>query len=656
MKNLWNDSEAAAFAGNALEMRVYTSRLLGRAADLVLHGGGNTSVKTKAQNIFGETEDIIYVKGSGWDLATIEAAGFAPVRLQPLQQLATLAALSDTEMVRQQRMAMTNPSAPTPSVEAILHAIIPYAFVDHTHADAVVTISNTPGGAEKIKALYGERMLIVPYIMPGFVLARKVYEMTQGINWGETDGIILLNHGVFTYDDDARKSYTKMIDIVSKAEAWLAAQHITPLPAAKATPPEPLRIARLRKAIATVWGKPILLQRDDADDTVAFSNLPDVQEIASRGPLTPDHIIRTKRVPMILQDDDAQALQTYVDAYTQYFAEQRSAAHIMLDAAPRWVIWPGQGTLLPGTGVKDTAIVRDISRHTMRAIWQAGQIGGWQALPEADLFEVEYWVLEQEKLKLGGNAKPMQGRIALVTGAAGGIGRACVEKLLQEGAVVAALDINDNITTMYNRKEVLGIRCDVSDAQQLQQAVTQTVLEFGGLDMLVLNAGIFPKSAAIAEMDDAVWAKSLDINLTSQQRLLQYCTPYLAEGFGPSVVMIASKNVPAPGPGAAAYSVAKAGMVQLGRVAALELGALGIRVNMVHPNAVYDTGIWTEDVLQSRAAHYGLTVAQYKANNVLQTEVRSADVAGLVVTMLGPAFGKTTGAQVAVDGGNERVI
>jgi rhamnose utilization protein RhaD (predicted bifunctional aldolase and dehydrogenase)/NAD(P)-dependent dehydrogenase (short-subunit alcohol dehydrogenase family) len=656
MNNLWNDTEAAACGNDPLALRVYTSRLLGRDENLVLHGGGNTSVKAKAKNIFGEEEAIVYVKGSGWDLATIEAAGFAPVKLEALQRLAALETLSDTEMVRQQRMAMTNPAAPTPSVEAILHAIIPFAFVDHTHADAVVTISNTPGGAEKIKAIYGERMLIVPYIMPGFVLARKVYEMTQGIDWSNTDGIILLNHGVFTYDDDARTSYTKMIDIVSKAEAYLAQNGVQAPAQAAAAKPEPLRIAGLRKQLAQLWQKPLLVQRDTSGEAVAFSLLPDMYTIANRGPLTPDHIIRTKRVPLLLTNDDAQSLDDYAAAYKKYFAEQSSAEHIMLDAAPRWAVWPGQGTLLFGVTVKDTAIIRDITRHTMNAVYSAEQLGGWQALGEKDLFEVEYWSLEQEKLKLGGKPKPMQGQVALVSGAAGGIGKACVERLLAEGAVVAALDINPKITEMYNRKDVLGICCDVTDGEQLRSAVEQTVLQFGGMDLLVLNAGIFPPGQSIAEMDEVLWNKSIAINLTSQQRLLQLCVPFLAKGIDAAVVIVASKNVPAPGPGAAAYSVAKAGLTQLGRVAAMELGASGIRVNMVHPNAVYDTGIWTEEVLQSRAAHYGLSVEAYKANNILQTAIRSEDVAEVVVTMLGKAFAKTTGVQVPVDGGNDRVV
>ncbi|MEK7254875.1 MAG: class II aldolase/adducin family protein, partial [Bacteroidota bacterium] len=221
MLNRWNVAEATQLNSNLLQLRVYTSRLLGAEGDLVLHGGGNTSVKITETNLFGEPEELLYVKGSGWDLATIEAEGFAPVRLDVLKKMATLPSLTDSEMVRLQRSAMTNPNAPTPSVEAVLHAIIPFTFVDHTHADAVVTITNSPGGEQRIREIYGERMLIVPYVMPGFILAKAIFEQTKGVDWSQVEGMILMNHGVFTFDNDARASYEKMIDIVTKAEAYL---------------------------------------------------------------------------------------------------------------------------------------------------------------------------------------------------------------------------------------------------------------------------------------------------------------------------------------------------------------------------------------------------------------------------------------------------
>ncbi len=656
MKSSWDKKEAKKLKNDLLQLRVYTSRLLGKEEDLVLHGGGNTSVKIREKNIFGEKEDLLYVKGSGWDLATIEGPGFSPVKLSTLLKLAELDTLSDMEMVKNQRMAMTNPSAPNPSVEAILHAIIPYTFVDHTHADAVVVMTNTPGGRKRIQETFGDRILIVPYVMPGFILAKKIYEMTKGMDWDSIDGMILLNHGVFTFHDDPKVSYKSMIDIVSKAENYLKQKGANPLKGKKGKKADALKIAQLRRQISLIGKKPSLCRLDHSGESVAFSKLPKLKSISSRGPLTPDHIIRTKRTPLVLADNFEKDLSTYVKAYQQYFEEFNTGEQEMLDPAPRWAIWPEYGTLSFGTSVKAIKIIEDITRHTKKAIHQAEQLGGWKTLPKSDLFEMEYWSLEQAKLKKAGNEKPMQGKIVLVTGAASGIGKACVERLINEGAVVTALDIKPNIAHCFDKKEILGIKCDVTNSKQLKNAIEQTVAFFGGLDMIVSNAGIFPKSAKIAKMDEKMWQKSMDINVTSHQQLIQLSLPYLEVGFDPAIVIMGSKNVPAPGPGASAYSVAKAGLMQLGRIAALELGEKGIRVNMLHPNAVFDTGVWTDDILAARAKHYGLTVEEYKTNNILKTEVTSKDVAELAVAMLGKTFSKVTGAQIPIDGGNDRVI
>lgn len=656
MKSRWNQAEADQLNGDLLQLRVYTSRLLGADEDLVMHGGGNTSVKIRETNIFGEEEDILYVKGSGWDLGTIEAPGFAPVKLQALHQLAQLDTLTDMEMVKYQRMAMTNPSAPNPSVEAILHAIIPYTFVDHSHADAVVTVTNTPGGLERVKEIYGDSVLIVPYVMPGFILAKEIYNMTRGVDWDQYDGMILMNHGVFTFHKDPRVSYEKMIDIVSKAEDYLEAKGAREISGTESGKVDGRQIAHLRRLVSEIWQTPVLAKLDNSPSSTAFSKLPNVKEITGRGPLTPDHIIRTKRTPLVVSDQPEQDLEQYVADYKSYYEKHNTGEQTLLDQAPRWAVIPGMGTLAFGPSVKHTAIIEDIARHTKKAIHQAEHLGAWKALGQDDLFEMEYWSLEQAKLKRAGKPKPMQGKVAIVTGAASGIGKACVESLLDQGAVVAALDIAPAIDGLFGKKEVLEVQCDVTNVLQLQQAIADTVAQFGGIDLLVSNAGIFPKSARIADMDDALWDKSLQINVSSHQKLLQLLVPYLEMGFDPAVVIIGSKNVPAPGPGAAAYSVAKAGLTQLGRVAAMELGSIGVRVNIIHPNAVYDTAIWTDEVLQARAKHYGLSVQEYKTNNVLQVEVTSRDVADLAIAMLGKTFSKVTGAQVPIDGGNERVI
>lgn len=660
MKSLWDDQKAAALANDPLALRVYSSRLLGGDPTLVLHGGGNTSVKTTVKNFFGDEEEILYVKGSGWDLGTIEAPGFAPVRLSVPLRMAERETISDTDMVKNLRAGMLDSSAPTPSVETVLHAIIPFKFVDHTHADTVVAVMNTPGGAERMREIYGPNMLIVPYVMPGFILARTVYTMTRDIDWQKLDGILLMNHGVFTFADDAKRSYERHIEIVTQAEAYVA-QHTEPR-SATTTPAQVdlLQLARLRRAVSQARGTATLAQLNAGAEAVAFSTMPAIADVGTRGLMTPDHVLRTKRAPVMITSNVEADVAKYAENYRAYFERNKDMYAgkklNMLDPAPRWAIWPGQGTVALGRTVGEASIISDINYHTIHAIEQAEALGGWQVLSEPEIFEVEYWELEQAKGRAGAPGPVLQGKIALVTGAASGIGRACVEALHAQGATVAALDINPAITTTFTQKGILGQTCDVTSAEQLKAAIEATVRQFGGLDILVCNAGMFPSSQTIETMDAKAWSRSLELNLTSHQQLLQLAIPYLKLGVDPAVVIIASKNVPAPGPGAGAYSVAKAGLTQLARVAALELGQFGIRVNVMHPNAVFDTGIWTPEVLEKRAASYGISVDEYKKNNVLQVEITSKDVAALACAMVGPLFAKTTGAQVPIDGGNDRVI
>ncbi len=656
MKSLWNDNEAKSFSDNPLELRAYTSRLLGRESGLVLHGGGNTSVKAKIENFFGDIEEALYIKGSGWDLKTIQTAGFVPVKLEALKKTAKLERLSDTDMIRLQKTAMTDPADPNPSVEAILHAIIPFKYVDHTHADAVVTITNNEKGERLIREIYKDRVLIVPYVMSGFILAKKVYEMTRNINWHEVEGIILMNHGIFTFSDDAKTSYEQMIHLVSLAENYLQANGAFDSVAKAKAGEDLFTLAGIRNQVSLTKGSAMIVRLDNRPEACGFANLTNVDSIATRGPLTPDHVIRTKQIPLIIKKDVEKAITGFCSAYKEYFQRNTDGHLLCLDPAPRWAVWPQHGIMAFGQSVKEANIVFDIAFHTIRAIQWGEAIGGWKALPEKAVFDMEYWELQQAKLRKEDTTRIFQGKIALVTGAASGIGLACAEALHEHGAAVVGLDLNPAITRMFDQPDLVGLAGDISDDRAIKEAVEFTVRRFGGLDILINNAGIFTKSQSIEEMDAEIWNRSMEINLSSHQRLLKICIPYLKQGVDPAVIFIASKNVPAPGPGASAYSVAKAGLTQLARVAALELAADGIRVNIIHPDAVFDTGIWTQKVLNERAEHYGLTVEEYKTKNLLKTEVTSKNVAALVCCMAGPAFAKTTGAQVPIDGGNERVI
>ena len=660
MDSRWNDEEARRHEHDALALRAYSSRLLGAAPDLVLHGGGNTSLKTRETDFVGDDIEVLWVKGSGWDLKTIEPAGFAPVRMRTLLAMGARDELSDSEMVKEQRAAMLDPDAPTPSIEAVLHALIPLPWVDHTHADAVVALSNSPMGQERLRSVYGERVLIVPYVMPGFELAKAVQALLREHDAAAYEGMILMHHGVFSWGASARESYERMIRLVDDAEKCLVRHRAWDvLVTSEPSEPAALELGALRQAVGKVAHGPVVARYDGSREVVGFSMLPGVRDLATRGPLTPDHVIRTKRVPLVIEGgrDFGPQVEAFVQEYRAYFERHRAPGDVMLDPSPRWVVWPGQGLVAFGRTGAEAEVVLDIVRHTTRAIQRAEAMGRWTALSEAELYRMEYWELEQKKLRQPGKGAPpaFAGQIALVTGAAHGIGRAVVQRLLQQGAMVVGLDRDPSVSN-YDTSAYRGFHCDVTDTGAVDAAVARAARAFGGLDLVVSNAGSFPDSASIENLSDALWREVLALNLDGHLRVLRAAVPHLAQGFEPAVVIVASKNVAAPGPGVAAYSVAKAGLTQLARVAALELGERGIRVNVVHPDAVFDTHLWTPEKVAARARSYELTVEQYKTRNVLGREVRAKDVAAVVARLLSSEFALTTGAQVPIDGGNTRVI
>lgn len=382
MKNVWDDAKAKEYKTD-LDMRVYTSNLLGQSDELVLHGGGNTSVKSMVDG-----EEILYVKGSGWDLVSIKAEGFAPVKMATLLEMAKMKHLSDTDMVSGQKAAMIDKTAPNPSVEAILHALIPFKVVDHTHADAVVTISNSKQGKEHIAKLYPD-FLIVPYVMPGFILAQTIHNMTkEGFDWESCRGIILHNHGIFTFDDDAKKSYDKMIAAVSLAEDFLVENAFVELRevAAKTFDMEDLNIDKFMHINQT----PLALHYASQDN---------LRAIVSRGVLTPEHIIRTKRIPMVVEDYDVDdALKHFKVAYEAYFRAYKTD-EIMLDTNPKYAVIKDFGIVTFGKTQKEADVINDVVSHTMMAVLRADMLGGYQSISIPDSFAMEYWELEQAKLK-----------------------------------------------------------------------------------------------------------------------------------------------------------------------------------------------------------------------------------------------------------------
>ena len=657
IKNLWSNEEAKKFRDD-LALRVYTSRLLGQDPTLVLHGGGNTSVKISESNIVGNQEEILYVKGSGWDLEFIETAGFSPVRMNHMLSLAKLDSLSDPQMVNELKTQLTNATSPTPSVETILHAILPFKYVDHTHADAVVTITNTLAGEDRIREIYGDRVVIIPYVMPGFDLAKDVARIFLEQSTDKTEGMILMNHGIFSFGGNAKESYDRMISLVNEAENYLVINNAWDIDKSEtnfSVQKIRIQVAELRKKISLTVGKPILMSLTNSQLGLSFSNRKDVNEIATRGPLTPDHVIRTKRIPMIGRD-----VNKYNEEYASYFSKNEinaKARKTILDSAPRVILDKEFGLCAVGKNMSEIGIISDIYEHTMQSILRAEKLGGFEALPAKDIFDLEYWDLEQAKLLKNKSSLAFEGEVVLITGAASGIGKACVESFLHRGCAVIALDIDPSIETANSHKNYLGLICDVTNEDAFEELIEKGIQYFGGLDMIVLNAGLFPKAKKVSELSSHEWRNVFSTNLDANLNILRKVFPLLqASPNNGRVVIIGSKNVSAPGPGAAAYSASKAALNQLMRVLSMEWGEYGIRLNTIHPNAVFDTGIWTDEVLKSRAKQYNLTVQEYKTNNILGVEIYSKDVSELAAEMCGVLFSKTTAAQIPVDGGNERVI
>lgn len=654
MENRWDASRT--FDG-PLDECAYGSRLIGADPTLVLHGGGNTSVKSRFLDITGEEIPAIWVKGSGWDLASIEPAGFPPLRLQRLHALLDLDTLSDPDMMRELAAARLDPGAPQPSVETLLHAFLPYDAVQHSHADVIVTLTNVADGERRVREVFGNAVLIVPYVMPGFDLAKAVRDLWPRDAAQAPIGMVLLNHGLFTFGPTTEEAYGKHVELISRAEDWLGVNapsrmvKVDPLP-----PADVLALASLRKEISEVAGAPMVSRRHVDPAVARFVGRDDLSSLARRGPLTPDHVIRTKRLPMIGRD-----VKAFADEYRRYFEENQDRGRVplqMLDPAPRLVLDPELGMLALGRSAADAAIVADIYHHTIPVLERSeDHLGGYRALSASNLFDAEYWDLEQAKLRGAGSPPEFTGMVALVTGAASGIGRACAEELLARGAAVAGLDKTPSVEGAFDRAAWLGITADLVDPTAQDEAVTRAVEAFGGIDIVVSAAGVFGRSESLSALQTESWRQVMAINLDSVAELFHTADPVLRlSPVGGRVVVISSKNVPAPGLGAAAYSASKAAVTQLARVAALEWAGAGIRVNVVHPDAVFDTGLWTDELIAERAARYGLTPQEYKRRNLLQVEVTSAIVAGVVADLCSDRFAATTGAQIPIDGGSERVI
>ncbi|WP_439563408.1 bifunctional aldolase/short-chain dehydrogenase [Roseinatronobacter sp.] len=669
--NLWQDKQAKQFQDAAgtdsmareLALRVYTSRLIGQDPDLVMHGGGNTSVKLRGRDVMGREIDVLHVKGSGWDLETIEAAGLPAVRLDPLMELRALDALSDEAMVNVQRANLLDSTAPNPSVETLLHAWLPPRYIDHTHATAFLALANLPEVAEATREIFGDRMALVPYIMPGFALAKAAAEVFEANP--QAEGLLLVNHGHFTWGESAKASYDQLIAHTNAVEDWLAQRRPAPLHPSAALPDanRTALLPRLRASIAEILGDdapmPVMDLRA-SDDVMGFFARPDLDALATRGVATPDHVIRTKGHPLVLRKADQspdglrQALDAYAARYRAYFDRHNprfGGAKTMLAPVPG-LIW-AEGIGLIGLGATKSAarIAADIGEQTLRVMRDSEASGGFHPIPEADLFDMEYWSLEQAKL---GKGKPaaLQGCIVLVTGAAGAIGAAIARAFAAQGASLMLIDREAEAVEALRAsmgRDHCALACDITAAGAADKAIGACIDSFGGLDILIANAGA-AMTGDMASLPDTTLRASFELNFFAPVAFAQATARVLrAQARGGQLLFNVSKQAVNPGKGFGAYGLPKAATLFLIKQLALELGAEGVRVNGVNADRIR-SGLLTDDMIEARAKARGLTEDDYLSGNLLKREVEARHVADAFVALA--LSDRTTAHVLTVDGGN----
>ncbi|HEY1310408.1 MAG TPA: bifunctional aldolase/short-chain dehydrogenase [Pseudolabrys sp.] len=677
MRSAWAERDAkqavdgygTAGIGADLALRIYSTQLLGRDPKLVMHGGGNSSLKTKERDLAGEELAVLRVKGSGWDMGAIEPAGFPAVRLDPLRRLRARKDLDDDEFARVQRAFLIDPQAPSPSVEMLLHAFLPAVFVDHTHATAVLSLIDQPNSEKICAEVYGERLGFVPYIMPGFTLAKKSAEVFE--KNPKAEGLILDKHGIFTFGADAREAYERMIQFVTLAENRLQKNRktiaVAKIPPQLAPVTEVAPILRgactLRDANGEGAHKRLILEFRTGDAILAYVNGKDAARYACAGVLTPDHVLRTKPWPLLVPAPQGgqldgfkqaaqQAAQKFIADYKAYFERNKARTKgAMLDPAPRVVLVPGLGLFGMGASAKDARIAADIAEAAVEGIGDAEAIGRFISAGEADIFDLEYWPMELAKLGAR-KGLPLEGQIAVVTGAGGAIGAATAKAFATAGAQVALLDIDVKAADAQAKAiggSAIAIPCDVTNAASVHDAFNKVVATFGGVDIAISNAGA-AWQGKIGEVDEATLRESFELNFFAHQKVAQAAVKImLAQGTGGCLLFNVSKQAVNPGANFGPYGLPKAATLFLVRQYALDYGADGIRANAVNADRIR-SGILTDDFIKERSKARGVSAQDYISGNLLGREVTAQDVAQ---AFLAQALAlKTTADVTTVDGGN----
>jgi rhamnulose-1-phosphate aldolase/alcohol dehydrogenase len=679
MKNLWSEKDASRLSD--LDQLVYQSRLIGAEPSLVLWGGGNTSLKTTEMDFRGRECRVLRVKGSGTDMKSIQRPGFPGVLLEHVLPLLEREDMSDEEMVDYLGHCLVESNAPRPSIETLLHAFIPHRSIVHSHADAILSMTNTRRPAALLSDAFGNSVVVVAYRRPGFLLSKEVALSAQ--NNPQARGVVLLNHGLVTWGDTPRAAYDSHIELVSLAEDFINRQGngrriFTPINGAKLAT---LRRRRVAVSIApAIRGRISQRQRailrfEDGDEVMEFVNSSEAKGLTAIGAATPDHLLNTKQVPLLIDVNNPEDLDAvreklrdgvaeYANSYEEWFSQHTDGQHPMLDPYPRVILMPGVGMWTAGRDARAAGITADIYRHTIGIMAGSQGLDSYASLSPGEAFQSEYWPLELYKQSLAPPEKDLSRRVVMVTGAASGIGRAIALRFAREGAHVVVTDVHlagaktlaAEIAAQYGEGRVLHCKLDVSKEKDVKAAFEATRLAFGGLDILVSNAGI-AHTSPLDRLSLSEWQESLAVNATGHFLVAREAVNLLKEqGIGGSLVFIATKNVTAPGQDFGAYSAAKAAEAQLARVLAIENGSYGIRSNMINPDAIFrDSKLWSSRIREERAQAHGIPVEQvedfYRQRTLLKTSVTAEDVAETALFLAGDRSLKTTGSMIPVDGG-----
>ena len=677
MENLWSDSEAKGM--NDLDSLVYMSRLIGANTELVVWGGGNTSIKVTEPDIAGNDIEVLKIKGSGSDLKTIRHNQFAHLRQADIVPLIERKDMTDEDMVDYLDKCMLDPKNPRPSVETLLHAFLPFKCVAHSHADAIVSLTNNVDQQKVLTDVYKGNMGLVEYIRPGFLLSKLVGE--QVIQNPNLRGVILAKHGLFTWGDTAKEAYDRHIDLVTEAETYLKDHQIKTLTHGHTHDLDPDKqkslveiLTPMMRGLISKTSKKVL-KYDNSKEIMNFLSYQESPELSQIGPATPDHLIHTKQKPLWVDLDksgDSNAMYTslktqlddYAINYDKWYEQHTSGSDIKLDPFPRVILIPQLGMWTTGKDAKATTITGDIYHHTINVMTKSEGISSFISLSDQDAYDMEYWPLEQYKLTLAPPDKDLASKVALITGAANGIGKAIAATLATEGAHVFLTDIDETkvqevveeLKDTIDPLRISGCSMDVTNQQSIRESYSQLIRQFGGIDILVSNAGIAP-DGAIDTLELADWQRSLDINTTGHFLVASHSLRIMkSQDTGGSMIFIGTKNIPAPGAEFGAYSVAKAAEGQLARIIALEGGEFGIRANIINPDAVFQgTNLWSDKIKEARASAHGIDVTKieefYQNRSLLKKPVFAEDVAEAALFLASDRSSKTTGAMIPVDSG-----